>query len=162
MGLFQKPQFGVFPDRCVGRDQFFHDSRGLTGVRWSCPAIYLIFRSQFRVTAAFPVLSKSHTELLGIQTDLFHDGGLVPDLPFINHLSSITFHVSPFTFHLSPFTFTFTLTLTLTLNLKHKHKNIKISHFLKMVVKDGAKVIGACCGSTPDTISNIVKTLESN
>ena len=26
----------------------------------------------------------------------------------------------------------------------------------------GAKVIGACCGSTPDTILNIVKTLESN
>ena len=46
--------------------------------------------------------------------------------------------------------------------IKHKHKNIKISNFLKMIVKDGAKVIGACCGSTPDTISNIVKTLESN
>ena len=46
--------------------------------------------------------------------------------------------------------------------IKHKHKNIKILNFLKMIVKDGAKVIGACCGSTPDTISNIVKTLESN
>ena len=46
MGLFQKPQFGVFPDRCVGRDQLFHDSRGLTGVRWSCPAIHQIIRSQ--------------------------------------------------------------------------------------------------------------------
>ena len=46
MGLFQKPQFGVFPDRFVGRDQFFHDSRGLTGVRRSCPAIHQIIRSQ--------------------------------------------------------------------------------------------------------------------
>ena len=26
MGLFQKPQFGVFPDRCVGRDKFLPDS----------------------------------------------------------------------------------------------------------------------------------------
>ena len=46
MGLFQMPQLRVFPDRCVGRDQFFYDSRGLTGVRWSCPAIYQIIRSQ--------------------------------------------------------------------------------------------------------------------
>ena len=46
--------------------------------------------------------------------------------------------------------------------IKHKHKNTKVSNFLKMIVKDGAKVIGACCGSTPDTILNIVKTLETN
>ena len=46
--------------------------------------------------------------------------------------------------------------------IKHKHNNKEISNFLKMVYKDGAKVIGVCCGSTPDTISNIVKTLECN
>ena len=46
--------------------------------------------------------------------------------------------------------------------IKHKHNNKEISNFLKMVYEDGAKVIGVCCGSTPSTISNIVKTLESN
>ena len=46
--------------------------------------------------------------------------------------------------------------------IKYKHKNTKISNFLKMIVKDGAKVIGVYCGSTPDTILNIVKTLETN
>jgi homocysteine S-methyltransferase len=46
--------------------------------------------------------------------------------------------------------------------IKHKHNNKEISNFLKMVYEDGARVIGACCGSTPDTISNIVKTLERN
>ena len=45
---------------------------------------------------------------------------------------------------------------------EHNTKNKEISNFLKMVYEDGAKVIGVCCGSTPDTISNIVKTLEHN
>ena len=46
--------------------------------------------------------------------------------------------------------------------IEHKHNNLEISNFLKMVYEDGAKVIGTCCGSTPDTILNIVKTLERN
>ena len=46
--------------------------------------------------------------------------------------------------------------------IKHKHNNKEISNFLRMVCEDGARVIGACCGSTPDTISKIVKTIERN
>ena len=44
--------------------------------------------------------------------------------------------------------------------IKKKYKNKEVSNFLNMIVKDGANVIGVCCGSTPSTILNIVKTLE--
>ena len=43
-----------------------------------------------------------------------------------------------------------------------KINDIDISMQLLLAVKEGSSVIGACCGSSPDTISQIIKNLINN